>query len=92
MPEAWHAPVAGVKECNRSEAILVPPAAVSPSVAFGCSVDAACSSSRSDGVPLAQLHRLYAAERYMLAQRAGRSYVLLRGEHSGRDLLKVSGA
>ena len=81
---------AGVMECNRSEAIFLPPAAVSPSVEFGCTVDAACLHGHSDDVPLAQLHRLYAAEQYMLARRAGRSYVLLRSDHTGKDLLKVS--
>ena len=81
---------AGVKECNRSEVILLPPAAVSPSVEFGCAVDAACGDSQHGGaVPLAELHRVYAAERYMLAWRARRAHVLLRSDHNGRDLLKV---
>ena len=81
----------GVRECNRGEAIFLPPAAVSPSVNFGATVDAACGSgsARSDAVSLAQLHRVYAAERYMLAWRGGRGHVLLRSDHTGHDLLKV---
>ncbi len=80
---------ADVRECNRSEVIFLPPAAVSPSVEFGATVDAACCSADRDVVSLAQLHGVYAAERYMLAWRDGRGYVLLRSNHTGRDLLKV---
>ena len=78
-------PLAGVKECNRKEAIFLPPAAVSPSVDFGCTVDAACGGA----VSLAQLHRLYAPEGYMLTWHAGRGYALLRSNHTGQDLLQV---
>ncbi len=87
--ERAHLLDAGVRECNRSEVIFLPPAAVSPSVEFGATVDAACSSSPGHAVSLAQLHSVYAAERYMLSWRDGRGYVLLRSNHAGHDLLKV---